>query len=96
MFAELPKDSKTVGGTVSYSTTDTGDRFVSFASKDIETARGGFVVGFVIPAGVSERQLQQVLGEIRSLGGVRFIVRPRKPEQAKPERIAIPRRPKAR
>lgn len=37
----------------------------------------GHITGMIIPAQVSKRHLNQVLGEIRAFGGVRFVVTPR-------------------
>jgi hypothetical protein len=79
MMTELPKDFKTVRGSMRYSTMDTGDRYVSFGiwPEDWDAAQEGRIVAFIVPAGVGQRHLDQVLGEIRDDGGVRFVVMPR-------------------
>ena len=62
-----------------YSTKDTGDRYVTFEvdPEDFDTAMAGRVAGMIVPTDVSQRHLDQVLGEIRDLGGVRFVITPR-------------------
>ncbi len=78
MMSELPENFKTARGYLNYSTMDTGDRHVVFSVEpdDWETVKAGRVTGMIIPAGVDMQHLDQVLGEIRDLGGVRFIVQP--------------------
>jgi hypothetical protein len=55
---------------------DTGARYVSFGFR-LEDLKGGQIVGLIIPAEVDKRHLDQVFGEIRDFGGVRFVVVPR-------------------
>ena len=76
MMNELPKDFITVRGTLAYSRMDTGDRYAAFLAEDeeYEKAKGGMIVGFIISAEVSQRHLDQVFGEIRDYGGVRFVI----------------------
>ena len=45
--------------------------------EDFDLAMAGRLTGMIVPANVSQRHLDQVLGEIRELGGVRFVVTPR-------------------
>jgi hypothetical protein len=83
MLHELPKESKTARGFLRYSTMDGGARYVVFhvEPEDLETAREGAVVGMIVPAEVDQHHLDQVLGQIRELGGVRFVVVPRRPTE---------------
>ncbi len=78
MMDELPEKFDTVRGYLRYSTMDTGDRYVTFGidPEDFETAMAGRLIGMIVPADVSKRHLDQVLGEMRDLGGVRFVVLP--------------------
>ena len=78
MMDELPKEFDTVRGWLRYSTMDTGDRYLVFAiePEDFDRAMAGEISGMIIPADVSTRHLDQVLGEIRDLGGVRFVILP--------------------
>ena len=78
MMNEFPEEFDTVRGLLRYSTTDTGDRYLAFGiePEDFGRAMAGRVIGMIIPAGVSTQHLDQVLGEILDLGGVRFVVVP--------------------
>ena len=79
MMNELPDKFDTARGLLRYSTMDTGDRYVAFATDpdDSDLAMNGRIVGMIVPADVSEQHLDQVLGEIRDSGGVRFVILPR-------------------
>ena len=57
----------------------TGDRYVTFEvdQDDFDKAMAGRLTGMKVPAEVSARHLDQVLAEIRDLGGVRFVITPR-------------------
>ena len=79
MMHELPDKFDTARGSLRYSTMDTGDRYVEFAinAKDYDRVMAGEIVGMIIPADVGKAHLDQVLGEIRDLGGVRFVITPR-------------------
>jgi hypothetical protein len=57
---------------------DTGDRYLVFAfePEDFDLAKASGIVGMVIPANVDKKHLDQVLGEIHELGGVKFVVKP--------------------
>ena len=79
MFTELPEKFETARGLMRYSTMDTGDRYVTFEvePEDFDKAMAGRVTGMIVPADVSAHHLDQVLGEIRDLGGVRFVITPR-------------------
>jgi len=60
------------------STMGTGDRYVIFEIErdDFELAMEGRVVGVIIPDDVDGQSLDQLLGEVRDAGGVRFVVVP--------------------
>jgi hypothetical protein len=75
MMTELPDKFDTVRGSLRYSTMDTGDRYVTFGvdPEDFDLAMAGRIVS----ADVDGDRLDQLLGEIRDLGGVRFVVTPR-------------------
>ncbi len=75
---KLPDKFDTARGLLRYNIMDTGDRYVAFAidPHDFDLAMNGRIVGMIVPADVSEQHLDQVLGEIRDLGGVRFVVLP--------------------
>ena len=45
--------------------------------EDFDLAMAGRIAGMIVPADVDREQLDQVLGEIRDLGGVRFVITPR-------------------
>ena len=79
MMDQLPEKFDTVRGSLRYSTMDTGDRYLVFAiaPEDFDRAMAGEISGMIIPADVSARHFDQVLGEIRDLGGVRFVITPR-------------------
>ena len=79
MLTELPEEFETARGYVRYSTMDTGDRYVTFEvdPEDYDLAMAGRLTGMIVPAEVSAHHLDQVLGEIRDLGGVRFVITPR-------------------
>ena len=79
MFTELPEKFETARGLMRYSTMSTGDRYVTFEvdPEDFDSAMAGRVTGMIVPAEVSAHHLDQVLGEIRDLGGVRFVITPR-------------------
>ncbi len=79
MMYKLPDKFDAARGLLRASTMDTGDRYVEFAidPDDFDLAMNGRIVGMIVPADVSGRHLDQVLGEIRDLGGVRFVVLPR-------------------
>ena len=79
MMDELPDKFDTARGLLRYSTMDTGARYVQFAidPDDFDLAMNGRIVGMIVPADVSEQHLDQVLGEIRDSGGVRFVILPR-------------------
>ena len=79
MMTELPEVFETARGLMRYSTMDTGDRYVTFEvdPEDFDKAMIGGLCGMIVPADVSKRHLDQVLGEIRDLGGVRFVITPR-------------------
>ena len=79
MLTELPENFKTARGLLRYSVMDTGDRYVTFEvdPEDFDLAMAGRLTGMIVPADVDQRHLDQVLGEIRDLGGVRFVVTPR-------------------
>jgi len=84
MMFELPENFKTARGLLAYSTMDTGDRYVTFMvePEDWDVANEGMIAGVIIPAEVGQEHLDQVLGEIRDHGGVRFIIiPPRRPRQ---------------
>ncbi len=78
MMHELPDKFDTARGLMRYSTMDTGDRYVTFEieDEDWDVAKNGEIVGMIIPADVGKQHLDQVLGEIRDLGGVRFVILP--------------------
>ena len=78
MMYELPEGFDIVRGSLGYSTMDTGDRYLVFGvePEDFDWAKAGGIVGMIIPAGVGARYLDQVLGEIRDLGGVKFVIQP--------------------
>ena len=82
MMNELPDKFKTARGGLRYSTMDTGDRYVVFTidDDDWDLAQNGEIAGMIIPADVGQQHLDQVLGEIRDAGGVRFVVIPRSTE----------------
>jgi len=86
MMWELPKEFKTVRGSLAYSTTDTGDRHVVFMieGEDMEMARAGRIAGLIIPPGVDKRHLDQVIGEIREIGLRVIIVPPQTLDPAQP------------
>ncbi len=79
-MCQLPKDYETARGLLRYSTMDGGARYIVFhvEPEDLKTAREGAVVGMIVPAEVDQHHLDQVLGQIRDLGGVRFVVVPRR------------------
>ena len=79
MMHNLPDKFDTTRGLMRYSIMDTGDRYVEFAidPDDFDLAMNGRIGGMIVPADVSKRHLDQVLGEIRDSGGVRFVVLPR-------------------
>ena len=79
MMTELPENFDTARGLLRYSVMDTGDRYVTFEvdPEDIDLAMAGRLTGMIVPADVGKAHLDQVLGEIRDLGGVRFVVTPR-------------------
>lgn len=79
MMTELPEKFETARGLLRYSVMDTGDRYVTFEvdQKDFDVAMAGRLTGMIVPTEVSEEHLDQVLGEIRDLGGVRFVITPR-------------------
>ncbi len=79
MMDELPDKFDTARGLLRYSTTDTGARYVQFAidPDDFDLAMNGRIGGMIVPADVSGQHLDQVLGEIRDSGGVRFVILPR-------------------
>ena len=76
---QLPDKFDTARGLLRYSTMDTGDRYVTFEidPDDWDVAKNGEIVGMIIPADVDVEHLDQVLGQIRDLGGLRFVVMPR-------------------
>ena len=79
MKDELPEKFDTARGMLRCSVMDTGDRHVVFVVDpgDLDLAMNGRIAGMIVPAEVDQQHLDQVLGEIRDLGGVRFIVLPR-------------------
>ncbi len=79
MMNELPDKFDTARGLLRYSTMDTGDQYVEFAidPDDFDLAMTGRIGGMIVTADVSEQHLDQVLGEIRDSGGVRFVILPR-------------------
>ena len=79
MMTELPDEFEIARGLLRYSTMDTGDRYVTFEvdPEDFDLAMAGRLTGMIVPADVSTRHLDQVLGEIRDSGGVRFVITPR-------------------
>ncbi len=79
MMNELPDKFDTARGLLRYSTMDTGDQYVEFAidPDDFDLAMNGRIGGMIVRADVSASRLDQVLGEIRDSGGVRFVVLPR-------------------
>ena len=83
MLHKLPDKFDTARGLLCCSTMDTGDRYVEFATdpEDFDVAMKGKIVGMIVPADVSARHLDQALGEIRDLGGVRFVVLPPTPSE---------------
>jgi hypothetical protein len=76
MMTELPDKFDTVRGSLRYSTMDTGDRYVTFGvdPEDFDLAMAGRLAGMIVSADVDGDRLDQLLGEIRDLGGVRFVV----------------------
>ena len=79
MMRQLPDKFDTARGLLRYSTMDTGDRYVTFEieDEDWDLVKNGEIVGMIIPADVGVVHLDQVLGQIRDLGGLRFVVLPR-------------------
>ena len=79
MLTELPEKFETARGLLRYSVMDTGDRYVTFEvdPEDIDLAMAGRLTGMIVPADVGEDHRDQVLGDIRDLGGVRFVITPR-------------------
>ena len=79
MMNELPDKFDTARGLLRYNTMDTGARYVEFVidPDDFDLAMNGRIGGMIVPADVSEQHLDQVLGEIRDSGGVRFVILPR-------------------
>ena len=79
MLTELPENFKTARGLLRYSVMDTGDRYVTFEvdPEDFDLAMAGRLTGMIVPTDVDQQHLDQVLGEIRDLGGVRFVITPR-------------------
>ena len=80
MMFELPDEFKISPGGLNCSMMDTGAVYLVFTAEDDEAWQiglEGHITGIIIPAQVSRRHLDQVLGEIRDLGGVRFVVTPR-------------------
>jgi len=78
MMYELPEGFDIVRGSLGYSTMDTGDRYLVFLvePEGFDLAKVSGIFGMIIPADVDARHLDQVLGEIRDLGGVKFVVKP--------------------
>ncbi len=76
MMRQLPDKFDTARGLLRYSTMDTGDRYVTFEidEDDFDLAMSGRISGMIVPAYVGKQHLDQVLGEIRDSGGVRFVV----------------------
>ena len=87
MMTDLPDKFETARGLLRYSTMDTGDRYVTFEVEpdDFDVAMSGRVVGMIVPADVGVEHLDQVLGDIRHFGGVRFVILPRSDQKDNPE-----------
>lgn len=78
MMHELPEGHVTIAGSLSYSTTDTGDRFVVFQADNpaITEIKNGLIAGFIVPREVPGHTVDQFLGAIRDRG-IRFVFIPR-------------------
>ena len=76
---ELPDKFDTARGLLRYNTMDTGALYVEFVidPDDFDLAMNGRIGGMIVRADVSASHLDQVLGEIRDSGGVRFVILPR-------------------
>lgn len=77
---ELPEKFKTARGQLGTTLLDTGDQHVVFLIEqdDWDIANEGQIAGMVIPAEVARERLVYVLDEIRSWGGLRFIIIPQR------------------